>query len=56
MREKGCLVPYWNMTQELGRKLIYTVVIEKHGMIGFRPGAWNFGGMGRGLGKEMPPK
>jgi pSer/pThr/pTyr-binding forkhead associated (FHA) protein len=38
------------MTQELGRKLIHTVVIEIHGIVGFRPGAWNLGGMERGLG------
>jgi hypothetical protein len=51
MREKRCLVPYWNMTQELGTKLIYRVIIERNGSVRFRPGAWNLGGMGRGLRK-----
>jgi hypothetical protein len=51
MREKRCLVPYWNMTQELGRKLLYKVTIKRNWIVRFRPGDWNLGGMGRGLGK-----
>jgi len=51
MREKRCLVPHWNITQELGRKLIYAVVFEIHGIVRFRPGARDLGGMGRSLGK-----
>ena len=39
------------MIQELGRKLIYTVVIERYGIVRFRPGSWNLGGMGRSLEK-----
>jgi hypothetical protein len=39
------------MTKELGEKLIYTVIIERNGIKRFRQGAWNLGGMGRGLGK-----
>jgi hypothetical protein len=39
------------MTQQLGRILIYTVINERNWRVRFRPGAWNLGGMGRGLGK-----